>query len=264
MRIALPILAAFLITTHAAAASPAPTPAAPWRPGMVEKIELKTKDNLTLAADFFPPRPSKQLAPGIILVHHAGGQRRSLEPLAERLQRAGFGVVSLDMRGHGESASTNMNWEESADAQKELWTISTRDIEAAAEYLRAQKTIHSTNLSLLAHGNGGALAVRHAGRDENVRAVALINPCEEPQFGFNINKEVADLAGLPTLIAVSQENKNKADEIAGSAQKANRGDKFIEIKVSKADEGEILADSKLSADITNWLKEKAFPNRSEE
>ena len=53
-----------------------------------------------------------------------------------------------------------MNWEESADAQKELWTISTRDIEAAAEYLRAQKTIHSTNLSLLAHGNGGALAVR--------------------------------------------------------------------------------------------------------
>ena len=47
-----------------------------------------------------------------------------------------------------------------------------------------------------------------------MRAVALINPCEEPQFGFNINKEVADLGGLPTLIAVSQENKNKADEIA--------------------------------------------------
>ena len=56
----------------------------------------------------------------------------------------------------------------------------------------------------------------------------------------------------------------KADEIAGSAQKANRGDKFIEIKVSKAEEGEILADSKLSAEITNWLKEKAFPKRSEE
>jgi alpha-beta hydrolase superfamily lysophospholipase len=241
-----------------------PSRASRWHPGMVERIQLKTKDNLTLAADFFPPKPSDQLAPGIILVHHAGGQRRSLEPLAERLQRSGFGVVSLDMRGHGESVSASITWEGSKEAQQELWSFSTRDIDAAAEFLRDQKSIHSTNLSLLAHGNGGALAVRHAGRDENVRAVALINPCEEPQFGFNISEEVADLAGLPTLVVVSKVNKSKADELASNAHKANHGDKFIEIMTSKVEDGEILADSKLSAEITNWLKEKAFPKRSQE
>lgn len=84
-------------------AAPAkPEAAKPSEPS-TKRLELKTSDNATIAAWFYP-KPEDAAEQGtVILVHDLGGSHQTVEPLAQTLQKAGYAVVSPDLRGHGES-----------------------------------------------------------------------------------------------------------------------------------------------------------------
>ncbi len=101
-------------------------------------ITLKTGDNVTLAGWYV--RPANGAA--VILIHGAGGSREQLRSYADMLVRHGYGVLALDLRGHGASQGTTnrFGWQ------------GTRDVGAAVEYLRQArgevKTIGGLGLSL--------------------------------------------------------------------------------------------------------------------
>jgi len=86
--------------------------------------ELTSADGLRLACWYSPPENGA----AIILLHGAGGSRESVRAHAEMLAGEGFGVLAVDVRGHGKSAgATNrLGWE------------GTRDVEAAVEFLTRQ------------------------------------------------------------------------------------------------------------------------------
>lgn len=114
-------LAFGFIATRSAKASVGETPEG------FEDLSLTTEDGLTLGAWYAPP----QNGAVIILVHGAGGSRRGMRGYADMLVQHGFGVLSLDLRGHGESdGKTN----------KFGWA-GTRDVGAAVEYLKQQDDV---------------------------------------------------------------------------------------------------------------------------
>jgi pimeloyl-ACP methyl ester carboxylesterase len=99
-----------------------------------DEIELQTEDGIkedgiTLAAWYAPPTNGA----AILLLHGAGGSREQLRPYAEMLLRNGYGVLALDLRGHGMSAgpTNRLGWE------------STADVKAAVAYLQTRPEVDS-------------------------------------------------------------------------------------------------------------------------
>jgi pimeloyl-ACP methyl ester carboxylesterase len=78
-----------------------------------EEVSLLAEDGIRLEAWYHPPENGV----AIILFHGAGNSRASLYPYADMLVRNGFGVLAVDMRGHGESqgATNLLAWEGTAD-----------------------------------------------------------------------------------------------------------------------------------------------------
>ncbi len=78
-----------------------------------ESVQLRTDDGVNLAAWY--ARPANGAV--ILLLHGAGGSREALRPYGEMLRRHGYGVLAVDLRGHGQSeGKTNrLGWQGTAD-----------------------------------------------------------------------------------------------------------------------------------------------------
>lgn len=247
----------------APAASPVPEPCpATVRRGAdeVEEVEIHTSDKIVIHGDYRPPRRKSGRSPAALLVHDAGGERHDLERIAERLQKQGFAVLSIDLRGHGESRSEDMDWSKlDADKREKLWVFATRDLDAAAEWLRERREVHATNLNLVGLGAGCTLAVKHAGRDGNVRSLVLLQPPTE-KFGFDLEGDILEIEGLPTL-AVAAKTKRAVAENLVSVANADGVQPWVELDLrSKVTDG-LLDDRKLPAEVARWMHDKAEPKR---
>jgi dienelactone hydrolase len=219
-------------------------------------VQIKTSDGQTLEASFF--KQSSGRAPGVILVHDAGGTRTQLDPLADRLHKQGFGVLTLDLRGHGASKTLRLDWDKLSDGdRKAIWSYAPRDLDAAANWLLAQPSVHSTTLSLVGYRAGCALAVRHAKSDENVVCLALLSPSLR-DYGFDVRADIQTLEGLPTYVVTS-----KDDEAERMAQEVNAssGNPYLHVFLSPTKLATPLEDKALPGRVSKWLAEQAMPKR---
>ena len=78
-----------------------------------QAITLNTEDGVSLAGWYAPPVNGT----AIILIHGAGGSREDVRGYAEMLTRHGYGVLAIDLRGHGESTGTSnrFGWQGTRD-----------------------------------------------------------------------------------------------------------------------------------------------------
>ena len=224
-------------------------------------VNVTTEDKQVLIADFYLPKASKEAAPGVLLIHDAGGNRADLQPFAERLQKTGFAVLALDLRGHGESRGDAKPWAELDEAERNrLWAFALRDLKAGADFLREEDAVHSSNLSLLGDRAGCTLVARHAVRDENVRGIVLLEP-KSKELGFDLQQDLEDLGGLPTFIATSKGAKEGADRLAASAREANGGLDFVSVSAFKGELIPPISDKRLPATVAKWMKDQAVPRK---
>ncbi len=226
-------------------------------------VSLETKDRLLLSASYYEPKRRKNAppAPAAMLLHDAGSSREELAEMATYLHKKGFAVLTLDLRGHGASATEETNFENADEKEREtLWAMSTRDVDAASKFLLKQSGVHASNLSLVGVGAGAALVVRRAAKDDNVRAIVLIDPAKE-SMGFDISDGVGDLGGLPTLILAPKASREAADEIQASAHEVNEGLEFVEINALKNDSATILQDKRLKTSASSWLRDQVMPKK---
>lgn len=81
-------------------------------PGFAE-ITLTANDGVPLQGWYRSPENGA----AIILLHGAGGSRATMRGYAEMLARHGFGVLAVDLRGHGQSqgATNRLGWQGTLD-----------------------------------------------------------------------------------------------------------------------------------------------------
>jgi dienelactone hydrolase len=221
-----------------------------------DAVQFKTGDGQTLSASFYKPASR---SPGVILVHDAGADHSQLDAVADRLSKQGFGVLTLDLRGHGANKSGALDWSKLSDGDKQTtWSYAQRDLDAAADWLGTQPNIHTTSLALVAYGAGCALAVRHAKNDENVVCMVLLAP-KPKDYGFDVKADIETLAGLPTCVVAAKDDP--ADKMAKEAN-ASSGSPFVETfyytppKVTSP-----LEDKALPNRMSKWVAEKAMPKK---
>jgi hypothetical protein len=90
---------AYRLTRRARPPAAEPAPAAGW--GTAEELALHTADGHTLGAWFFAGRADR---PAVVLLHGNGGNRTACLPEAELLASAGYPVLAVTLRAHGDSS----------------------------------------------------------------------------------------------------------------------------------------------------------------
>ena len=64
-------------------------------------VRLTTADDVGVLADFYTATTNP--APAVLLLHSLGKSRDEWDGIPPLLQRVGFAVLAIDLRGHGES-----------------------------------------------------------------------------------------------------------------------------------------------------------------
>ncbi|MCB9915922.1 MAG: alpha/beta fold hydrolase [Planctomycetes bacterium] len=226
-----------------------------------EDVKIKTQDGQELSATFYASK-KKNRAPAVLLVHDAGANRSPFEKIAEGLQKRGFAVLAIDLRGHGGSVTADFDWKAcTKEDQTKLWAFAQRDLEAATAFLRDRDGVHNSNLSLVGVGAGAALVTKYALQDENARAVVLVDPQPEA-YGYDMYRDVFDLGGLPTMILAPSEDRQQAERLQKAAHEGNNGVEYVQFKVLKPEkDGGPLTDKRLSKTVTDFLQDEAMDKR---
>lgn len=125
-------------------------------PAGFESITLLTDDGVMLAGWYQPPVNGA----AIILIHGAGGSREGMRSHIERLTRHGYGVLALDLRGHGASAgrTNRLGWQ------------GTRDVGAAVNYLQTRVEVKA--IGGLGSSLGGEVLLGAAAAYPAIKAIA--------------------------------------------------------------------------------------------
>ena len=138
--------------------------------------EFQTYDLVKLKASYEMPRAVPAPIPAVLLLHGYGENRKVWESLKTQLLAQGFAVMSLDLRGHGDSKTKN---QKAFEASTE-WRASSRefphDISPALDWLKKQTRLDSKKIILVGYDIGANLALVSSGKFPEVRTVVAINP----------------------------------------------------------------------------------------
>jgi dienelactone hydrolase len=128
-------------------------------------VSFRASDGVTLSAAWTsPPNP----APAVLLVHSLSRTRQDWDSAAEALTSAGFGVLAVDLRGHGASGGSY------GSLQSMLL-----DVQAALAWLKTRHEVDASRIGIGGMHFGATLAVLAAGSDPSVRSIALLSPASE-------------------------------------------------------------------------------------
>lgn len=218
--------------------------------GAMEKISLKTSDNIDLSALYFPAASDK----GALLLHMMPAVKESWQGLARRLQSEGYQVLAVDLRGHGESAGGPEGYKEFSQDEHEQ---SIMDVEAGVAFLEG-KGAGPANLVLGGASIGANLALWHASEKNDVKKIILLSP------GLNYHGiETEDLMAKlrpeqKVFIATSQDDDDNAAQSRRLIGLAPAGTQTKLTVYRQAGHGTDMfgkEEPDLEGEIINWLEE---------
>jgi len=143
-----------------------PRPAA----GDPATVEIVARDGLELGATLWGAAGP---GPAVLLLHQCNRDRHSWEPLARALSDAGVHVLTLDLRGFGDSRNAEVR-----DFQgqfQDLWPAIDDDVDRALAFLQSVPDVDGERIGVLGASCGGSQALLMALRHPEVRAVGFLS-----------------------------------------------------------------------------------------
>lgn len=169
--------------THPPKATPGGTPDAvgidQW-----EDVSFTTLDDKQIAAWFVPPKSEVDGAV-IILVHGFGADRSRMLEEAAVFHEAGYGLLLLDLRNHGQSDGAVTTW----------GGVEAADVIAAAAYLQGRPEVNPDRIGALGKSMGGAAVLRAAAREPGIKVVAAMSTYST--FVDNLPSIATKMGGVP-------------------------------------------------------------------
>ncbi len=153
-----------------------------------QDVEFKTTDGINLKGWWIPASIRRPLGT-VILTHGVFHNRDQILTRAVFLQEAGYQVLAMDLRGHGESGPAPLSG----------GLLESGDFRAAADFLRQKKWIQPP---LVFFGFSlGAICALRAGADTPVDAVIADSPMPNVKSYISGRTLAAPFAFLPGLIS---------------------------------------------------------------
>jgi dipeptidyl aminopeptidase/acylaminoacyl peptidase len=135
-----------------------------------QAVRVPTAQGKTLFA-WFVPVPGQVLSPAVVVMHGWGANASLMLPALAPLHAAGFAVLLLDARCHGESDDTPFT----------SLPRFAEDIEAGLDWLHQHPHIDPHRLAIMGHSVGAGAALLCATRRADVRAVVSLSAFAHPR-----------------------------------------------------------------------------------
>ena len=144
-----------------------------------ERLDIKANDGVRVAASYFPA--TQKDAPGILLLHGNQASREMYGSHIEWLKAAGYAVLAIDFRGHGESQAET----------RSFGFHEARDAHAAFAWLKQKQ--NGARVGVIGASLGGAAAL--TGEDGPLPADAMVLKAVYPTIREAIYNRIASRGG---------------------------------------------------------------------
>ena len=153
----------------------APVRAADDVSGNWVRFQTWGQDSLALYATYYPTAPGR--SPVALLLHDRAGEGSDLGVLATKFARAGIPVLLPDLRGEGESTSSQRGRVGPAErwGAAEL-PLLVKDMEGIFAFAEAQVALRDRGWVVVAEGAAGGIALAMAESDRRLVGVVLLSP----------------------------------------------------------------------------------------
>ena len=193
----------------------------------VQTVNFPTDDGVSIVATYYTP--SKAISnnttttPTVILLHMLGKDRSTWNTFASTLsQKEGYAVLSIDLRGHGESVKQNNGNALSFQSfTPDDYNKMVLDVKAAKQFLITNKNANPNNISIVGASIGANVAINYAALDPTTKSVVLLSP------GLNYR-------GVSTEEAITKYKNNNSVYIAATEgdSEAAEGSKILCEKIN--------------------------------
>ena len=207
-----------------------------------ETITL-TRDAATLTADFHPATTSD--APVILLLHMLNSNRSAYDPLIPDLRAAGYSILNIDLRGHGESGGSR-DWDLAISDVVLGWT----------GWLGENNHLSQSGLAIIGGSIGANVALIGCAQADVCHGAIALSPGLDYRGVKPESALVDGLADRAALLVASQNDASSSTAIRQMFLKA-KGDVSARIYRGRA-HGTRLFDSEydsVSRLILGWLAE---------
>ncbi len=219
-----------------------------------DKVVLQTEDRWKLEALYNPAENGKY----VILLHDLGRRKEDFPSFSKALSGAGFGYLSVDLRGHGRSTNINIQKIFKKTGADNEFNQMSRDVDAAVAYLKAKGAAES-DIFILGAGLGANVAAKSLPFHPRIGGVILLTPALK-------NRDVLSMGGIktfkgPVFIGVSSTDRKQfmeASFIRNAAYLAS-GKGKVTFMTAYNLKGVDMLDRYLTQEVLQWLKTPQLP-----
>lgn len=203
------------------------------------EMKLTTSDGYTLGYTYYTPFVPEG-APGAILLHQLGRDRHDYDQFAPRLADLGFHVITVDIRGHGESSGS---WKDFLNTD---FALILNDLFAAKALLN-KKGADTTRLLIIGESITANAAINYAGNDDDVKTLIAISPGLEYR-GVKTGGAIFSVPEKTLLVAAKDDDYSEE-----SVKELSRVNPEVETKLyDKGGHGMYLL-SVVAKDMLDWI-----------
>ncbi len=211
-----------------------------------DNITRVAEDAATLVADFYA---AAEDAPLLILLHMLNSRRSAWEPLVPDLHAAGYAILNVDMRGHGDS-----------DGAQD-WEAIVADMAGWVDWLAEGEHSDEAGLAFIGGSIGANVALISCAESDICRGAVALSPGLDYR---GVKPEAALVDGLAERSALLVAAQNDASSSAAIRQMFlnAKGDVSARLYPGRA-HGTRLFDSRydsVSRLILGWLAELFAPH----
>jgi pimeloyl-ACP methyl ester carboxylesterase len=206
-----------------------------------QRVEVTASDGLTLVGNFFPASDAADDtgAPTVLLLHQFGASKTSWGPLIPALYDAGYTLLAVDLRGHGETGG-------SLD-----WPLAEQDTQTWLDWLREQPGVDPERLSIIGSSIGSNLALRGMADDERVVTAVAISPGLD-YYGVTTQDAIETIGQRPVFLATAQRDTQSSAGVKTLATVV-QGDALVRIYRGNAHGVSLFSQGDFIPMIVSWL-----------
>jgi alpha-beta hydrolase superfamily lysophospholipase len=238
--------------TAACAALLLAAPAGAAEKPVPERVTLTAVDGVQLACSWWPQTAAK--APRVLLLHQLSRNRGDWDVMAARLNQAGFSVLAMDFRGHGESNKAGNRRLDFTDFSVRDWKLLPGDVTCAVNWLARQAGADSGRIALVGASIGANSALLAAAADKRVHTLVLLSPGLD-YHGLKTERAMEQYGTRSIFLLASADDEYSAGTVKRLGLLA-RGRNAVKV-FQKAGHGTSMfgVEPTLPVLIEGWLKE---------
>jgi alpha-beta hydrolase superfamily lysophospholipase len=218
-----------------------------------KKVSFFTRDGVEIQG-LYEPRASRSKLTFIFL-HGLGSNQEEWQVFEKKFVRYGFGFLSYDARGHGNSTSTKTGQISyttfSANSPDSDWRKMVGDLEDAVNFLNKEYGLPKKSIGLMGASLGANICLKYAAGEKSIPVIVLLSPGMN-FAGINIEYDIVNIEKRPILIVASPGDTYSYQSSQLLIQKLKQNPKAVFEKAATG-HGVNMLDIKTENTIIGWI-----------